>query len=67
MYYHIFTSHRVCASGVKQSVLFVHLSSLSSLIKFVENLKTSNFEGTTIPKQEVNTEVPDTVACLYLI
>ena len=64
----IYLPHTAYAqAGLSNRFKFVRLSSLSSHKICWKNLKTSHFEGTTISKQEVNTEVPDTVACLHLI
>ena len=51
------TPRHVCASGVKQSVLSV----------LQKKLKTGDLEAVTISKQEINAEIRDTLACLYLI
>ena len=43
------------------------LSLLSSVIKNWKSLQTGDLEAAAISKQEINAEVRDTLACLYLI
>ena len=55
---------RVCASGVKQSVLFVCRFCCCLSLK---KLQIGDLEAVMISKQEINAEIHDTLACLYLI
>ena len=53
---------RVCASGVKQSVLSVVI-----VVVVCHIFITADLEAKTISKQEVNDEIHNILACVYLV
>ena len=54
-------TNRFCPSVVVAIVVVVCHT------KILKNLRTGNLEAITISKQEVNADIRDTLACLYLI
>ena len=55
---------RICASGVKQSVLSVVVC---NFFFEISGFITAGLEAKTISKQEVNDEICHILACVYLV
>ena len=59
----VVTPRRVCASGVKQSVVSVVVC---RRLSYKKKLKTGDLEAKTISKQENKDEIRRILACVYL-